>query len=141
MTDPRRCRMCGQPIEARRIVYGRQAGASDWWVHLHTERVPCEPVDRTAHEANLRAAGILKVSTESTVSTLNGPPSLSENHESSHKGVLEWVDSVDTSPEIVANKGETPPSLGGHLGGQASTESTQAPPETDFADFLTYFDD
>jgi hypothetical protein len=52
--------MCGQPIETRRIVYGRTARADLWFVHTATDRVPCDPADRQEHEANLRSRGLLR---------------------------------------------------------------------------------
>ncbi len=47
--DQRKCRECGQPIESRRIVYGRNNRAEDWFVHINSDRVPCDPKLKAKH--------------------------------------------------------------------------------------------
>lgn len=45
----RLCRECGQPIETRRMAYGRTTSKGDWWVHIDTDNVPCDPALKAAH--------------------------------------------------------------------------------------------
>lgn len=54
MPDPRLCRQCGQPIESRTIRHPRH-GLGEWWHHLDTDRIHCDPADVQAYRQKYRS--------------------------------------------------------------------------------------
>ena len=58
MTDvTRKCRECGELIGSELRVHGRQSARSEWFVHVKSGRVACDPVFKAAFRQAARDAG------------------------------------------------------------------------------------